>query len=214
MAFRKISLDKVGSTQKYIISYIKKHGYNMPLLVYTDNQTDGIGSGENSWIGVRGNMFFSFVISVDMLPTDMPWQSASIYFSCLLQQIFCSQGSKCYIKWPNDFYIKNKKLGGTVTKISSGLLYCGIGINIFETKKCYGVLDIDIDKEDIIDKFINLIAKNQSWADNFKYFMIQYQNSCENYKININGQKISPRADMLQDDGSLLINNKKEYSTR
>ncbi len=186
----------------------------MPLLVYTDYQTDGIGSGENSWIGVRGNMFFSFVISVDMLPIDMPWQSASIYFSSLLQQIFSSHGSKCYIKWPNDFYIKDKKLGGTVTKISSGLLYCGIGINIFETKKCFSVLDINIDKESIVDEFITLVAKSQSWTDNFKFFSIQFQNNCKNYKININGQKISPQPDMLQDDGSLMINNKKEYSTR
>lgn len=148
----------MGSTQQYIIKYTKKYGYTTPLIVVANHQTKGVGSNDNSWIGIEGNLFFSFVINQDMLPEDLPIQSSSIYFSCLLQDIFSSFGSKCYIKWPNDFYIKDKKIGGTITKISSSLLYCGIGINIHKPNDNFGKLDIKLDKEHIISQ---LIAKTQ-----------------------------------------------------
>jgi BirA family biotin operon repressor/biotin-[acetyl-CoA-carboxylase] ligase len=214
VAFRQISLDKVDSTQSYLREYIYKNSYVSPLVVVANEQTYGLASGANSWIGVRGNLFFSFVISIDKLSKDLPIQSSSIYFSCLLQDIFRSLGSKCYIKWPNDFYIKNKKIGGTMTKISSNLLYCGIGINIYRPNSSFGKLDIDIDKEDIIHKFTTIVEKKISWQSCFKKFKIQYTNNCENYQTTINSKIISLRQDMLQYDGSLLINNKKEYSLR
>ncbi len=204
----------MGSTQQYIIKYTKKYGYTTPLIVVANHQTKGVGSNDNSWIGIEGNLFFSFVINQDMLPEDLPIQSSSIYFSCLLQDIFSSFGSKCYIKWPNDFYIKDKKIGGTITKISSSLLYCGIGINIHKPNDNFGKLDIKLDKEHIISQFTNSVEKNQTWLSCFKKFKIQFRNNCTNHQTTINSKKISLKYDMLQDDGSLLINNKKEYSIR
>ena len=34
------------------------------------------------------------------------------------------------IKWPNDFYIDDKKIGGTITNLSGKYVYCGIGTNL------------------------------------------------------------------------------------
>ena len=123
-------LNEVTSTHFYLIDYIKKNKYREPLAVITDIQTNGIGSRNNSWYGEQGNLFLSFVIHKNELPFDLPIQSASIYFSYILKDILTLNNSSIWLKWPNDFYIKDKKIGGTITKMIGDLIYCGIGINL------------------------------------------------------------------------------------
>ena len=55
-------LDEVDSTQKWLIENFKKGNIKAPFLVYTTNQTKGIGSRENEWIGYEGNLFLSFIV--------------------------------------------------------------------------------------------------------------------------------------------------------
>ena len=105
-----IRLNEVNSTQSYLKEYIQKNGYNNPLCVTSKIQTAGVGSRGNSWIGKEGNLFFSFVVSKDNLPKDLPLQSASIYFTYILKDILQKSGSKLFLKWPNDFYIKNRSV--------------------------------------------------------------------------------------------------------
>lgn len=57
----------------------------------------------------NGNLFFSFVLKRNDLPSDLQIQSASIYFSYILKEVLALEGSKIWLKWPNDFYIDNKK---------------------------------------------------------------------------------------------------------
>ena len=78
-----VYLNEVDSTHTYLKKYIKDKGYTNPLLVYTHNQTNGIGSRDNNWEGKSGNLFFSFVLDKDLLPQDLPIQSFSIYFSLM-----------------------------------------------------------------------------------------------------------------------------------
>jgi BirA family biotin operon repressor/biotin-[acetyl-CoA-carboxylase] ligase len=96
------------STQTHLIEYISKNNYNKPLCFVTQNQLQGKGSRNNSWIGKEGNLFFSFVLDIKLLPKDLLIQSASIYFSYILKEILVNYGSKILLKWPNDFYINNK----------------------------------------------------------------------------------------------------------
>ena len=124
-----IFLESVDSTHKYLKEYINKNGYESPVAVVSYHQTRGIGSRNNSWVGFKGNLFFSFVLKRCDLPLDLPLSSASIYFSWLLKDILKKNGSKVWIKWPNDFYLGDKKIGGTITNLKGNLFYCGIGLN-------------------------------------------------------------------------------------
>ena len=60
----------------------------------------------------------------------LPIQSSSIYFSFILNEIISNQGSSIWLKWPNDFYVDDKKIGGTITNFSNNCYYCGIGLNL------------------------------------------------------------------------------------
>jgi len=67
--------------------------------VITDTQTQGVGSRGNRWESLDGNLFVSFCLSLDALPTDLKVESASIYFSYMLKepQKFGSSGQMTFM---------------------------------------------------------------------------------------------------------------------
>ncbi len=208
-----IYLNEIDSTHKYLKEYIKKNSFKAPIAVVTQNQTNGVGSRDNPWFGMKGNIFFSFVLSKSFLPKDLKIESASIYFSFLLKEILKQHSSKVWLKWPNDFYINNKKIGGTITTLNNDLLFCGIGINIVEVLQEYGILDVPIDTKNVLTEYFNLILSKPIWKHIFSKFEIEFKKSKE-YKTTINKEKISLAHAILLEDGSIMIDNKKVYSLR
>lgn len=208
-----IKLSEVNSTQIYLKEYIYKNGYNEPLCFVAEIQTQGLGSRGNSWIGEKGNLFFSFVIKKDNLPKDLPLQSSSIYFTFILKNILKDLGSKVWIKWPNDFYMEDKKIGGTITSMSKDLIFCGIGLNLVDTGEDYDKLDIKINIDDVLENYFLLIEKKILWKQIFSEFKIEFNKSKE-FQTTIDEQKISLESAILNDDGSIQINDKRVFSLR
>ena len=208
-----IRLEEVDSTQTYLKNYILENGYINPLCIVTDFQTAGIGSRGNSWIGKKGNLFFSFVLDKNSLPKDLPIQSASIYFTYILKLVLKDFGSKVWIKWPNDFYIKESKIGGTITNLTKDLLYCGIGINMQEVSDEFGVLDINIEQDKLLFNYFKIIENIISWKQIFSLFKIEFQMS-KKYETNVDNKKVALKNAILNDDGSIHIENKKVFSLR
>ncbi|MFW3342989.1 biotin--[acetyl-CoA-carboxylase] ligase [Aliarcobacter butzleri] len=208
-----IRLDEVDSTHKYLKEFILKNEYTSPLCIVTDLQTQGIGSRGNSWIGKKGNLFFSFALDINSLPKDLPLQSTSIYFTYILKNILKNLGSQVWIKWPNDFYIENKKIGGTITSMSKNLIFCGIGLNLLDVEKEYEKLDIKIDVDGVLKNYFFEIEKKISWKQIFSDFKIEFEKS-KKFQTTIDNQKISLESAILNDDGSIQINNKKVFSLR
>ena len=208
-----IRLEKVDSTHTYLKDYIKENGFESSLCVVTNNQTNGIGSRGNSWQGAKGNLFFSFVLRQSELPCDLPLQSTSIYFSFILRNILKQFGSNVWLKWPNDFYINDKKIGGTITSMSKDLIFCGIGINIVNIDEKFGKLDIDLNKELLLESYLNELKKDISWKQIFSKFRIEFKLSKKFYAT-VNNQKVTLQNAMLNDDGSVYLNNEKVFSLR
>jgi BirA family biotin operon repressor/biotin-[acetyl-CoA-carboxylase] ligase len=206
-------LKSVNSTHKYLQDYISKNGYTNPIAVFTKYQLDGIGSRDNSWIGKKDNFYLSFVIDKDLLPNDLKIQSASIYFSYILKEIFENKGSKVFLKWPNDFYIDDKKIGGTITTLKSNLLYCGIGINLKNISDDFGHLDILIDIEEVLSNYFNSLEKYPKWKYIFSKYLIEFHLN-KKYFVTVENRKVSMKDSILNNDGSLQIDNKKVFSSR
>ncbi len=123
-------LDEVDSTQRYLLDELKSKRLKAPICVGTTIQTHGRGSRGNSWIGEEGNFFVSFAIDRSFLPNDLKLESSSIYFAYILKEVLEDLGSKVWLKWPNDFYLGEKKLGGLITNLVGDSLVCGVGINL------------------------------------------------------------------------------------
>ncbi|BFU77263.1 biotin--[acetyl-CoA-carboxylase] ligase [Arcobacter sp. 15-2] len=208
-----IFLESVDSTHTYIKRYISENGYKEPLAIITQNQTNGIGSRDNKWEGKNGNLFFSFVIHQEELPIDLPLQSSSIYFSFFIKEILSDLGSKVFLKWPNDFYLNEKKIGGTITNFSNNLLYCGIGLNLKQFNSSYGGLDIEINLHNFLENYFNLIKKKMKWKKIFSKYRIEFESNRQ-YTTTINNKKVSLKDALLNEDGSINISNEKVFSLR
>jgi BirA family transcriptional regulator, biotin operon repressor / biotin---[acetyl-CoA-carboxylase] ligase len=208
-----IRLEQVNSTHTYLKEYILKNGYEESLCILTNYQTDGIGSRGNTWNGKKGNLFFSFVIKSDFLPSDLPLQSTSIYVSFLLKKVLKDLDSKVWLKWPNDFYIDDKKIGGTITSVSKDLIYCGIGLNLLDVNDDFGKLDIQINVDNVIKNYFITLEEKISWKQIFSDFKIEFQHS-KKFQATIDNQKVSLENAILNEDGSIQVNNKKVFSLR
>jgi len=205
--------NSLNSTQIYIKEYIKKNGYTQPLCFVTQNQTNGIGSRNNNWTGREGNLFFSFVLNSNLLPKDLPLQSISIYFSFILKDTLTNLGSKVKLKWPNDFYIDNKKIGGTMTSLSGNCVYCGIGLNLFLVNNKFGTLDIDLNIEEFLNKYFQALKRYPSWKQIISQFKIEFYHN-NNFETHIEKENVLLKDTTLQYDGSLLVDGKKVFSLR
>ena len=183
-----IYFNQIDSTQKYLLNNLKEN-----ICIWSDNQTNGIGSRGNSWIGEKGNLFFSFSIHKDKLPDDLLLQSISIYFMYQLKKLLKTLGSKVKFKWPNDLYLK-KKVGGCITNIKNDIIICGIGVNTKKSKE-FSSLDIEIDNYTLLKLYFNLLKQKTRWEDIFKLLNVEL-------------------SEKLNKDGSININNKRIYSLR
>ena len=208
-----LSLKSIGSTQEYLKELLKNSEVKAPFGVICDIQTNGVGSRGNLWQGVSGNLFLSFAIDLEELPSDLKLESASIYFAYILKETLSEFDSKVWLKWPNDFYIDNLKLGGMITNIVNGVLICGVGLNLVEAPKEFAILDIKIKKDDLVEKYFKNIEKKSLWKQVFsKYKLEFYQNS--DFFTHSNDLKISLDGASLQGDGSIIINGERIYSLR
>ena len=206
-------LKSVGSTHKYLQEYIKQNKYKNPIAIFTTSQTNGIGSRNNIWKGQKDNFYLSFVLSKDKLPCDIQMQSLSIYFSFILKELLYSLDSKVWLKWPNDFYLNNNKIGGTITTISKDLIYCGIGINFTNISNEFESLDINISAKELLKLYINELEKYPNWKQIFSKYLIEFHHSKKFYAT-VDNKKVSLKNSILNDDGSILIDNKKVFSLR
>ena len=125
-----LSFDTLASTQKYLLEELEKKTLQAPIAIIAQQQSSGVGSRDNSWSGGEGNFFASVAVELEMLPKDLSLSSASIYFSFIMKQTLEALGENIWLKWPNDFYINDDKIGGTITQKVKNVLVCGIGINL------------------------------------------------------------------------------------
>ncbi|QSZ42264.1 biotin--[acetyl-CoA-carboxylase] ligase [Sulfurimonas aquatica] len=201
------------STQTYLKELLKERNSSLPIAVVAEMQTAGIGSRDNSWSSQEGNLFLSFAISIDELAKDLKLESASIYFSYILKETLEKFGSNVWLKWPNDFYIDDKKIGGMITNVVNDIIICGVGLNIINKPDGFSKLDIEIDKNKLLEEYFQNLEKKQLWKQVFSKYELQFYRN-RKYFTHVNGLRISLSEASLQDDGSLNINGEKVYSLR
>jgi len=201
------------STQTYLIDAIKTDRLKSPVAVVAYEQTNGVGSRENRWSGGEGNLFLSFAVSHTMLPSDLPLASASIYFSYLMKETLKRYGAKVWLKWPNDFYIDEKKVGGTVTHFVRNTLLCGIGVNLKSAPHNFASLGLNVPSEEIVKSYLKEVEKFPKWKQIFSEYRVEFEQSRRFY-VHIENEKKSLKNAQLCEDGSLIIEGKKVYSLR
>ena len=208
-----LCFNALPSTQKYLLEQLEEGNIQAPIAVISSEQSSGLGSRDNSWSGGEGNFFASIAIDLDMLPEDLPLGSASIYFSFIMKQTLKSLGENIWLKWPNDFYLHDDKVGGTITKKVNNTLVCGIGINLKKSQNGYRALQCDISPRKLLENYLLALEKFPKWKQIFSEYEIEFRLS-RKFSVHIENYQKSLSDATLCEDGSLIIEGKRVFSLR
>ena len=209
-----VYLKNIDSTHKFLLNKLSENELQSPIAVISEEQTAGVGTKEREWIGYRGNLFLSFAIKKNQLPKDLPLNSISIYFAYVLKELLSEHNSQVWLKWPNDFYNNDKKIGGVLTALKGENIICSIGLNLVQSPNNFAILDIKIDKNKLIEEFFLKVKQVILWKYVFSKYKIEFEKSKNYYTTIENHKKVSLSDAVLQEDGSIMINNKKVFSLR
>jgi BirA family biotin operon repressor/biotin-[acetyl-CoA-carboxylase] ligase len=206
-------LESAASTQTLLEEAVKNGKLEPPICVWTLNQTNGVGSRGNDWRGLEGNLAFSFAMKLDALPNDLPPQSASLYFGFLFKETLNSLGSQVWLKWPNDFYISNKKIGGAITKIFGRAIVCGVGINVISPDAAFGAIDIALEPPKTLKKFLQKAQGAEKWGEVFSRYRLEYPLS-QAYQVHSDARVFALKDAVLEADGSVRVGEERVFSQR
>lgn len=135
--FNIISFKELESTNLKILEDYTAGSLQINTVYVADYQHSGRGIDQNVWQSEEGkNLLFSIAVKPENLHPSQQFmltKAISLAVTDSLALYFDSELLK--IKWPNDIYYQNKKLGGMlITHIINGntieLSVIGIGINV------------------------------------------------------------------------------------
>lgn len=209
--------ETLPSTQEWLTAAIRENKLKEPICVVASKQSQGIGSRGNTWdgdnCGISEALTFSFAISLQELPKDLKLESVSIYYAFLMKEVLSKLDSSVWMKWPNDLYKMDKKIGGIMSSRIGNTIIVGIGVNLYGSSDKYGVLGILGVREKILRDFLEILEKHFSWKLIFSKFKVEFQKNLS-YSFHYKEKKISFTEVELAEDGSLEFRGNKIYSFR
>ena len=200
--------ETLSSTQTFLLENPQEN-----LCILARKQTQGIGSRGNIWNEVEKGLYFSFCLKKEKLPDDLALQSASIYFGFLFKETLRQYGYEIWLKWPNDLYIKEKKVGGVMVNSKADFVICGIGLNYRTKNSDFGALGIELDSEQLLEKFFSFLKKSEKWKQIFSKYRLEFSKNF-NFTFHYQGKVLDLSSAKLCDDGCIEINGERIYSLR
>ena len=134
MDFKIIHIEETDSTNRWLQNQAACP-LDSPTVVVAEFQTAGKGCGTNSWESERGkNLTFSMLIHPKAIPARQQFH-ISMAVSLAVCEALGQHIGDLNIKWPNDIYWRNGKIGGMLIEnqlqgsaIKSSII--GIGLNV------------------------------------------------------------------------------------
>jgi BirA family biotin operon repressor/biotin-[acetyl-CoA-carboxylase] ligase len=131
--FEVINLDSVDSTNRYIIDHLGVDA-GEGLVVTARFQTGGRGRLERAWNSKPDSSLLVSVLFEPKLPPSQIHVLPSLSAVAMAEAIEDIYPIKVGLKWPNDLYVDEKKLGGILaeSRVSkdSVKVIVGLGVNL------------------------------------------------------------------------------------
>ncbi len=136
-------LPSCQSTNDIAADSIAQESASEGFLILTDHQTAGKGQRGNAWAAEPGqNLLFSLILRPTFLTaSEQFWLNMAVSLG-ITDTLLPLIGSELRIKWPNDVYVANQKLGGilienTLQGYTLAWAVVGVGLNINQTAFAY-----------------------------------------------------------------------------
>jgi BirA family transcriptional regulator, biotin operon repressor / biotin---[acetyl-CoA-carboxylase] ligase len=128
-------LDDTLSTNLYLQNLLEQPGVESGDAVATFNQTKGRGQKNNKWLSEPDqNLHYSIFYKPEFLPARNQFLISGVV-ALTVKTLLEEYVGKITIKWPNDLYHENQKMGGILieNRLKGSLIehsIIGIGINV------------------------------------------------------------------------------------
>lgn len=220
--FKRIEVAETTSTNTYLKDLISDDDIVEGTIVLSHNQTQGKGQQGNSWESEAGkNLTFSLFLKPEMHASHMFVISKLI--SVAIINSLKKLNIEARIKWPNDIYFHDKKLGGILIEnqlLGSQISYSivGIGINVNQEKfisdapnpvSLKNITAINYSLGDVLDGFLSeferLYDSGTSLYDiEDTYWNNLYRNSGL-FEFRADNERFNAVIKKVENDGQLLL---------
>ena len=129
-----IYLPSTTSTNRVAKEAAQK-GMQEGTLIITNHQTEGRGRLDRTWWSPPGkDLLFSLIFRPSLTATQT-FRLTVISSLAIAEAIRQETGLETFIKWPNDIFVKGKKISGILSELSGTserleYVIAGIGINV------------------------------------------------------------------------------------
>ena len=223
MSFKSIFLSETDSTNRWL----KEHGGDEDLLVWTDFQTAGRGCGSNHWESQQGqNLLFSVLLHPRGVEAHAQF-ILSMANAMALKAALDELTDGIEVKWPNDIYWHDRKLAGTLietTLSSNHVKTCilGTGLNVNQSAfhsdapnpvSLCQILGHSTDREALLQHIAHHLSaymelvEQRRWDDiRGRYRQALYRRDGQPHWFRLpDGSRLLAKLKGVEDGGSLLL---------
>ena len=231
-----ITINKVDSTNNYLKDLLSNSKpVSEGTVIMAESQYAGRGQQQNRWHSQDGkNLTFSILLKPIFLPVTQQFDLTRAVSLGIINALEPHLGAQLKIKWPNDIYFENGKLGGILieniiqgNQIKNSVI--GIGLNINQDtfpaevpnavslkqilRKDYDLklLLSDICKN-IEAAYLNLKAGRLEFVRNAYLERLYWLN--EDRKFKAKGRTFTASIKEVKPDGLLVLNTGDEYNLK
>ena len=190
-------------------------------VIISETQKMGRGRMQRDWISPEGGIYLSLLLRPKLLIQDVPQITLLIGLGCIYG-IKRATGIECQVKWPNDIYLKGKKVGGILCEIQAEadqvhFVVCGIGINVNtkdlprQATSLFLNTKTKLSRINITKKILEEIESCyfRAQREGFSSILKEWGNYCilwgRRIRVNISGNEIEGEAQGIDEKGYLLI---------
>ena len=226
MKYEIVHISETDSTNRWLM----EHGGEVDTVVWTDYQTAGRGCGTNQWESQRGeNLLFSMLIHPQTLEARCQFRISIAISLAIIDALspITPHPSFLTIKWPNDIYWGNRKLGGILieNKLSGQHIrqsIIGVGLNVNQTMfesdapnpvSLRQITGHEHDREQLLAAVLETFPADLSTVNDSRYRSLLYRR--EGYHPYRDAQgTFEARLINVEDDGHLLLCDREGHERR
>lgn len=212
------------STNTEAQKLLNKNEATEGCVVLTAQQTNGRGQRGNSWEADPGkNITLSVVLSPSFLPVRQQFY-LNMAISLAVLDLVREQGlPQAQLKWPNDLYVDDRKLGGILIEntINSQKLQhsiAGIGLNVNQTNfsspaatSLAAVLQQELDVERLVCRMLECLEKRYLELRagklaklKYEYLQVLYRYQ-EQHRFLVQGLEVQGQIQGVDEEGRLAV---------
>ncbi len=165
-----LHIGSIDSTNSYAKNLCSKTTPIDGTVIITDNQTAGRGLGKNKWLSNPGeNLTFSIIYNSSFIRAEDQFNLSMAVAIGVLTALPNLKAEDYKLKWPNDIYYGDRKLGGILIENTI------VGANL---KQSIVGIGLNVNQVDFSDDLPNPISLKMITGENYDLFNLLSVTCC------------------------------------